>query len=279
MNTDYARIELAIRHLQRDARRQPDLAELAAELSLSPFHFQRLFSRWAGVSPKRFLQFLTVDYAKRLLRDSASVLDATYEVGLSSPARLHDHFVSLEAVTPGEYRAGGEGLAIRYGVHAGPFGPMFVAETDRGICVLAFIEERGLARQLAELRREWPEARLMADQAATGATAKRLFGAQPAAGEKLHLLVRGTNFQVQVWQALLRIPEGALCTYGQIAAALGRPQAARAVAGAVASNPVAFLIPCHRVIRGEGTLGGYRWGEPRKAAILAWEQARGEAAS
>ncbi len=269
---DYERVERAILYLDRHMSEQPALEEVAAEAGLSPFHFQRLFRRWAGTTPKRFLQALTVDHAKRLLRESTSVLDAAFEVGLSGPSRLHDHFVSLEAVSPGEYKSRGAGLRILYGVHPSPFGPMLLAATERGICSLAFVGGRDVAAEVEALARDWRGAALSEDGKATGALAERIFDG----GEGVPLLIRGTNFQVQVWRALLSIPPGALVTYGELARAVGRPRAPRAAAGAVAANRIAYLIPCHRVIRSLGEPGGYRWGTIRKRAMIAWESARAE---
>lgn len=272
MNADYARIATAIRFIVQNLENQPTLEQIAGELGLSPCHFQRLFRRWAGVSPKRFLQFLTVEHAKQRLACSQSVLDTSYELGLSSPARLYDHFVALEAVTPGEYKNRGVGLTLYYGVHPSPFGPIFLAVTDRGVCALTFLAGQSLEAELAALQRFWSGARLAADKAITGAIAERIFSRVPG-DEPLILLVKGTNFQISVWKALLKIPPGLLCSYAQIARAIGRPSAARAVAQAVATNPVGYLIPCHRVIRSVGLLGGYRWGETRKRALIAWEAA------
>lgn len=272
MSSDYARIQHALRYLDEHADIQPTLDDVATEIGVSPFHCQRLFRRWAGVSPKRFLQYLTVDHAKRLLRESATVLDTSYEVGLSGPGRLHDHFVSVEAMTPGEYKRLGQGLEIRYGRHPSPFGEMLVATTQRGVCAIAF--DRTGVDDRVWLEREWGRARLVHDPAATAPVAARLF----AAGE-VPLLVRGTNFQVQVWRALLEIPSGALVSYADVARRIGRPSSARAVAGAVAANRVAFLIPCHRVIRSLGETGGYRWGSERKRAMIGWEAAARETES
>lgn len=275
VSAEYARIERAIHYLARHAGRQPDLADAAAAAGLSPFHFQRLFTRWAGVSPKRFVELLTVEHAKRLLRDSASVLDAALAVGLSGPGRLHDQFVALEAATPGEFKAGGAGLTIRWGVHASPFGAVLAALTARGVCRLAFIDDDGDAAERDALAAAWPRATLIRDDRQTAAAAHAAFAG--GAGAKPPLWVRGTNFQIAVWRALLRVPEGKVCTYGDLAAAIGRPTAARAVGQAVGANPVACLIPCHRVIRSVGALGGYRWGTERKRALLAWEAARAPA--
>lgn len=265
MQPDYDRVESAIRYIADHADAQPGLEEIAREVGLSPFHFQRLFRRWAGVSPKRFLQTLTVEHAKSLLAESASVLDAAYETGLSGPSRLHDHFVAVEAMTPGEFKRRGAGLEIRWGVHASPFGRVVIATTGRGVCGLSFAA--GEPRQW--LRREWPEAELVEDRAKTRALAGQIF----EASARVPLHVEGTSFQLQVWRALLRIPAGHLRSYDQVARAVGRPGAARAVGSAVGANRIAYLIPCHRVIRASGSIGGYRWGGERKQAMIAWEQA------
>jgi AraC family transcriptional regulator of adaptative response/methylated-DNA-[protein]-cysteine methyltransferase len=274
MNSDYERIATAIRFIKRNVANQPTLDEIAAELGLSPFHFQRLFRRWAGVSPKRFLQFLTVEYAKELLEQSKSVLDTTYELGLSGPARLHDHFVSLEAVTPGEYKRRGADLQIRYGVHESRFGPMLLGITERGVCWLSFLSDRSAVAELASLRRFWEGAEFFADKKRTGAIAKQIFTSGKNRNEPITLLVKGTNFQINVWKALLEVPSGFLCSYDQIACAIGNPSAARAVGNALSANPVGYLIPCHRVIRNVGVPGGYRWGKVRKRALIAWEAAQ-----
>ena len=274
MNSDYERIAGAIRFIERNVANQPTLDDIASEQGMSPFHFQRVFRRWAGVSPKRFLQFLTVEYAKELLEQSTSVLDTTYELGLSSPGRLHDHFVSLEAITPGEYKRRGSGLRIACGVHASPFGPMLLGITDRGVCWLSFLSDQSAEGELASLRRFWEGAEFSADKARTGAIAKRIFAGLENGNAPITLLVKGTNFQVNVWKALLRVPSGFLCSYDQIACAMGNPSAARAVGKALAANPVGYLIPCHRVIRKVGVPGGYRWDEVRKRALIAWEAAQ-----
>lgn len=282
MNTDYERIAAAIRYIENHLADQPSLADIAAAAGLSPFHFQRLFRRWTGVSPKRFLAFLTVEYAKRLLEQSRSVMDAAFASGLSGPARLHDHFVSLEAVSPGEYKRRGRGLDIRYGVHSSPFGPVLLAITGRGLCALSFLAKPAdAADELSRLRDFWSGAEFSADAEATNKVAQRIFapGAEKLGNEPLHLLVKGTNFQVKVWRALLQIPSGRLCSYEQIARALGKPGAGRAVGQAVAANPIGFLIPCHRVIRSIGLIGGYRWDPVRKRALIAWEAARAQAVS
>jgi AraC family transcriptional regulator of adaptative response/methylated-DNA-[protein]-cysteine methyltransferase len=248
------------------------LAELARGLGVSEFHLQRVFGEWAGVSPKRFMQFISKERALAALRSENDVLSATLSAGLSSPGRLHDLMVSCEGVTPGEARAFGAGLRIRYGAHATALGDAFIGLTDRGICHLRFIDET--SDPLAELRDEWPEATLAADPAAARQALDAL--ARPRA--PMRLFLKGTNFQIKVWEALLRVPEGELVSYARLATAAGMPTAVRAVASAVAANPVAWLVPCHRVIRSSGVLGQYRWGPERKAALIGWEAARREAA-
>jgi AraC family transcriptional regulator of adaptative response/methylated-DNA-[protein]-cysteine methyltransferase len=271
---DYRRIERAILFLEERFQEQPDLSDVARHVHLSDYHFQRLFTRWAGISPKRFVQFLTVEHAKVRLAASRSVLDATFDAGMSSPGRLHDLFVTLEAVTPGEFKQHGAGLTIEFGFHHSPFGKCLVAVTGRGICGLKFVEQGGEAGAVEELRARWPVAEMRERPAVTESVSRRVFGRADQDGKPLRLVVSGTNFQIKVWQALLRVPPGALTTYRDLAAQLGKPNAARAVGNAVAGNPIAFLIPCHRVIRESGALGGYRWGLTRKRAILGWEAAQ-----
>jgi AraC family transcriptional regulator, regulatory protein of adaptative response / methylated-DNA-[protein]-cysteine methyltransferase len=276
--TDYARVERAILFLDEHRPRQPSLAEAARAVHLSEYHFQRLFRRWAGISPKRFLQYLTVEHAKTRLAASDSVLAAAYDAGLSGTGRLHDLFVTLEAVTPGEYRRGGSGLRIGYGIHDTPFGPCLVAATPRGICTLSFLADGGEAAAIGELRRRWPGADVRHAPERTAGLASAAFGGGGADGP-LPLHVRGTNFQVRVWEALIRVPPGALVSYEALAGAAGRPDTARATAGAVAANPVAYVIPCHRVIRKLGVIGGYRWGAARKQAMIGWEAAQSDPAA
>jgi AraC family transcriptional regulator of adaptative response/methylated-DNA-[protein]-cysteine methyltransferase len=268
----YERVARAIEFLRRNAASQPDLADAARHVHLSEHHFQRLFTRWAGVSPKRFVQYLTVEHAKSRLSATSGVLELAGAVGLSGPGRLHDLFVTLEAMSPGEYKAGGAGLAIRYGVHESPFGAALVAVTARGICGLHFVDTAADGRE--RLREDWPNAELRQDRDGTARVLERLFrplAAQP--GRPLALLVKGSNFQVQAWRALLELPFGSLATYGPVAGRIGAPGSARAVGTAIGANPIAWLIPCHRVIRESGELGGYRWGPGRKAAMLGWEAA------
>lgn len=270
---DYARIEQAIHFLEQNFRRQPGLKEVADSVGLSEFHFQRLFTRWAGISPKRFLQFLTIEYAKQLLADSKSVLDATYEAGLSSPSRLHDLFVTCEAITPGQFKSRGEELTINYGFQPTPFGQCLLAVTERGICGLSFLQPGEQTAALASLKANWPQAELQPAASLTRPLADQIF--EPVNGQQpLPVLLKGTNFQLKVWQALLAIPPGALVSYHDVAALIGQPNAARAVGQALAHNPVGFIIPCHRVIRQAGTSGDYAWGSTRKKAILGWEAAR-----
>ena len=272
--TDYERVERAIRYLEENYRRQPGLKDLARGAGLSEFHFQRLFRRWAGISPKRFLQYLTADHAARRLRATGSSLEAAYEAGLSGGGRLHDLFVNLHAVTPGELKRAGAGLTIQYGFHPSPFGECLIGVTARGVCHLGFVPPAGQHAALAELTAEWPQAQFEQTPHATAPLARRLFARVNGDSSSIDLHVRGTNFQIKIWEALLRIPAGRVVSYEDIARRIRAPRAARAVANAVAHNPVAWLIPCHRVIRKSGALGGYRWGETRKQALLAWEAAR-----
>lgn len=275
LSADYGRIEAAIHYLDQNFQAQPSLAEVAAHVGLSEYHFQRLFSRWAGTSPKRFLQFLTIQHAKQLLADSQSILDATFEAGLSSPSRLHDLFVTHEAITPGEFKQKGAGLTIQYGFHDSPFGECLIALTERGICGLQFVANGDRAAALAELKASWHQAQFVADEGATRPFINPIFNLTDVAERpSLPLYLKGTNFQIQVWQALLKIPAGTAVAYGTVAQMIGNPKASRAVGSATGSNPIGFLIPCHRVIRQAGGLGDYRWGSRRKKAILGWESAR-----
>lgn len=272
---DYRIVERAIHYLDAHFQRQPSLAEVAAYVGLSEYHFQRLFSRWVGISPKRFLQFLTKEYAKAALDRSHSLLDASLDAGLSGPGRLHDLFVHCEAVTPGEYKSAGEGLIIQYGVHPTPFGDALLATTDKGICALNFIAAGDGTAELDAQQARWRAARFVRDDAATGRLIEAIFA--PADDPvPLHLYIRGTNWQIKVWEALLRLPPGARVTYGDIAQEVCTVKAARAVGNAVSHNPIAYLIPCHRVVRQSGGLHSYRWGSERKQAILAWEAAQVE---
>lgn len=289
--TDYQRIAAAIAFIVDHVGEQPALGEVAAHVGLSPSHFQRLFSRWAGVTPKRFLQTLTVERGKSLLRSSTPVLEASYALGLSSGARLYDHFVQVEAVTPGEVKSGGAGLVIRYAVHSTPFGAAFIATTSRGICDFLFLDgtvsrnaaltaagqAAAVETEFTRLQAAWPAAQIVEDFALTRPLVERMFQRQMSERHPLSLHVSGTNFQVSVWRALLAVPPAQVTTYGHIARAVGRPHASRAVGQAVGANPVSFLVPCHRVIQSSGKLGGYRWGTVRKQAMLAWEAAHQDA--
>ena len=273
--TDYNRIEAAIRYLASNRENQPELSELAAHVGLSQSHLHRLFSRWAGVTPKRFLEFLTVQYAKQLLDNSESVLAAAHGSGLTGPGRLHDHFVTVEAVTPGEYRSRGAGLTIRFGTGESPFGPVFVAWTERGVCRVGFVANGDVSAEKEALRRTWGRASLECDKPMATALARSIFQAPfEAECRPLTVLVRGTNFQLAVWRALLRVPPGQVVTYSRLAEEVCSAKAARATGNAVARNPVAFLIPCHRVIRAGGSTGNYAGGVTRKRCMLAWEASR-----
>ncbi len=273
--TDYDRIESAIRYLDDHRMRQPDLAQVAVHIGVSPSHLHRLFSRWAGVTPKRFLEFLTVRHAKKLLDDSESVLSAAHGSGLSGPGRLHDHFVAVEAATPGEYRNRGAGLKIGFGVASSPFGPVVVAWTERGLCRISFAGARDIEAEKEALRRTWGRATLETDGPKAGALAEAVFAAPfDSEAGPLTVHVRGTNFQLAVWRALLRIPPGKVTTYSRLAAEAWSPRAARATGNAVGSNPISFLIPCHRVIRATGESGNYGGGPARKRCMLGWEASR-----
>ena len=274
LSEHYRLIEQAIEFIEGNVRRQPELDEIASAVGLSEYHFQRLFTQWTGISPKRFMQFLTKEHAKQLLSRSENLLDTTHQVGLSSLGRLHDLFVTTEAVTPGEYKSAGQGVTIRYGIHPTPFGKCLIATTERGICNLSFVEASE-GKTIDELVAHWKHARMTEDYASTAALVTAIFsGIGSAAPLKLHL--RGTNFQIKVWEALLTIPNGALTTYEQLAARIGRPAASRAVGTAVGHNPIAYLIPCHRVIRKTGEYGNYRYGSTRKKLILAKEFSVGQ---
>lgn len=274
--SDYTRIADAIRFIASQVARQPTLDEIAAHVHLSPFHFQRLFSRWAGVTPKRYLQVLTLERAKALLQESRPLLEVADTLGLSSGSRLYDHFVQLEAVTPGEYKQCGAGLIIDHGVHDTPFGQAFVALTPRGVCNFSFLDDQAPQAPLAALAQSWPEAELREAPSRTQGVIHTMFDGSKTPDRPISLHVSGTNFQISVWRALLQIPPAKVVSYAQVASAVGNPKAARAVGLAVGANPVALMIPCHRVIQQNGMLGGYHWGETRKQAIHAWEAARYE---
>jgi AraC family transcriptional regulator, regulatory protein of adaptative response / methylated-DNA-[protein]-cysteine methyltransferase len=275
---DYLRIEQAILYLENHYKHQPELGEVAANLGLSEYHFQRLFTRWAGVSPKRFLQFLTKEGAKDLLSRSENLLDTTHQVGLSSLGRLHDLFVTAEAVTPGEYKSRGAGVTIRYAIHPTPFGKCLIATTERGICHLSFVQNSE-GEAIDQLVADWKQATMIEDHRSTVTLMEPIFDLRYShRGKPLNVHLRGTNFQLKVWQALLQIPAGEVTTYAGIASRIGNPNATRAVGTAVGHNPIAVLIPCHRVIRKVGEFGNYRYGALRKKALLAREFALSGAA-
>ena len=268
---DYQRVAQAIDYLEANFRRQPTLDEIAAGVHLSKYHFQRLFKEWAGISPSQFMQFLTIEYAKQRLVASQSVYDAALDAGLSGAGRLHDLFVTFEGITPGEYKKRGSGLQITYGFHDTPFGKCLLASTERGICNLSFVSKGELAA-VEQLESDWPQAEFTEDSLQTQVIVNQIFSPLPGKQSRpFHLLLKGTNFQINVWRALLAIPVGAMVSYQDVAAFIGKPNATRAVASAIAHNPVGYLIPCHRVIRKSGDIQGYRWGTTRKRVILGWE--------
>jgi AraC family transcriptional regulator of adaptative response/methylated-DNA-[protein]-cysteine methyltransferase len=276
---EFARMTRAIEFIEREYQRQPKLAEVARHVGLSEFHFNRLFRRWTGLTPKQYLAEVTSRAAGEALRAEPSVMDAAHSVGLSGGGRLHDLTVTLEAMTPGEIRAGGDGVRILHGIAATPFGSAFVAETARGLCRLSFVERESDATELKALRVLWPRAEFVRDDAHAARLVATIWSREGQAGKghgnvTLPLAVSGTNFQVQVWRALLELEPGETVTYGALAQRLGNPDAARAVGSAVGANPVAWVIPCHRVLRAGGQLGGYRWGTARKQMIRRWEERR-----
>ncbi len=271
---DYRRVEAAIESLLRRRHEQPSLAAVARDVGLSAAHFQRLFQRWAGISPKRFLQVVTAVDAKRLLEERRSTLQTSIEIGLSGPSRLHDLFLRIEQMTPGQYARRAQGVAISWATAATPFGAALFAATERGLCHVGFLGVESVEHAVAALQKRWPEASLRQDASAVAAYAaelgRRIRGA-PAS--PIGVVLKGTPMQLSVWQALLQVPRGALVTYGEVASCIAAPRAARAVGSAIGANPLAYLIPCHRVLRATGVLGGYRWGELRKRAMLGFEHA------
>ena len=269
---DYDVVRRTIEFISRTFRTQPSLDEIAAHVGLPPLALQRLFARWAGLTPKGFLQAVTLNHARALLDRSASILEASYELGLSGPGRLHDLFVTHEAVTPGGYKARGAGLTFRYGFHPSPFGAALVMVTDRGLAGLAFADPGEEAAALADMKRRWPRALYVDDRAATASVARRVFDrAKWRSDRPLRITMIGSDFEVRVWETLLSVPFGQATTYSDVAARIGRPQAARAVGAAVGRNPISFVVPCHRVLGKGGALTGYHWGLTRKRAILGWE--------
>jgi AraC family transcriptional regulator of adaptative response/methylated-DNA-[protein]-cysteine methyltransferase len=279
---DFARVARTIRYIDENFRAQPRLATIAAAARLSEFHFNRLFRRWAGVTPRQYLAFVTARAARGALAGPASVLEAAYTLGLSGPGRLHDLLVTLDAVTPGEVKEHGRGVRMSYGFSDTPFGTALLAGTSRGLSHLSFIEPGAQAAALDELRGAWPKAELRADEAAANRLTRRIWADAEAAtsspsGSAVRLAVRGTNFQIRVWRALLELGSAGPTTYAALARAAGVADGARAVGNAVGANPVAWLIPCHNVLRTDGAMGGYRWGPERKRAMLAWNSLRGQA--
>lgn len=272
---NYKRIEEAINYLETNFQRQPELDEVAEKVHLSPFHFQRIFAEWAGISPKRFLQYLTVDFLKTKLLESRNIVEAAEEAGLSSQSRVYDLFTTLEAVTPQEYKQKGGGLRIEYGFHETPFGVALIGVTERGICWLSFVgSEAQPVVELERMKEHWSNSVFHMNETATDPLIKSIFGDGIDSGKKLHVLVKGTNFQVKVWEALLKLPMGSVTTYQDIAKSIANPNALQAVGSAVGSNHIAYLIPCHRVIRKDGILGEYRWTPVRKKSMIGWEMAK-----
>ncbi|MEM6807324.1 MAG: methylated-DNA--[protein]-cysteine S-methyltransferase [Bacteroidota bacterium] len=269
---DYQRIEQSIKFITENFKERPSLEEIAEQVHLSPEHFQKMFSAWAGVSPKKFMQFLSIDFLRKKIREVKNIDQAADLAGLSSQSRVYDLFVKIEGMTPAEYRNMGKGLIIYYGIHPTPFGECLIAKTDRGICALAFLSPETKVYELKVLKERWALASLVESQEETQTAIEQIFDRNEK-GE-LKLLLKGTNFQLKVWEALLNIPTGELSTYGNIAESISKPKAVRAVGTAVGKNPVAYLIPCHRVIRKEGKLGEYRWGSNRKKALIGWEMAK-----
>lgn len=270
---NYRRIEEAIQYLEKNFLHQPELNDVAEKVHLSPFHFQRIFTEWAGISPKKFLQYLTVEFLKKKLAESKNLTEAAEQAGLSSQSRVYDLFTTLEAVTPQEYKLKGGGIQIEYGFHDTPFGLTLIGATDRGICWLSFLQtEEDPRTALDQMKEHWHQSIFHQNDSLTQSFARQIFA--PTSNERLHVYVKGTNFQVKVWQALLQIPIGKVTTYQDIAMRIDNPNALQAVGSAVGSNHIAYLIPCHRVIRKDGILGEYRWDATRKKGIIGWEMAK-----
>jgi AraC family transcriptional regulator, regulatory protein of adaptative response / methylated-DNA-[protein]-cysteine methyltransferase len=275
---DYDRVKAVLSYITENWRDQPQLDTIAAHVKLKPESLQRLFSRWAGLSPKAFLQALTLDHAKAMLKDSANILDVSLDTGMSGPGRLHDLFVTHEGMPPGAYKNRGEGLIVLFGFHPSPFGVALVLISDYGMCGMAFCDPGDERASLSDMTRRWPNAQYMEDSARTAPFAARIFAKDNwTPHEPLRITMIGTDFEIRVWETLLRIPMGKATTYGDIAASIGKPKAARAVGAAVGKNPISFVVPCHRVIGKSGALTGYHWGLTRKRAILGWEAGQNSA--
>ena len=272
---DFQRIQQAIEYLVANFKKQPTLQEVASHVHLSPHHFQRLFTTWAGVSPKKFLQFLTVDYLKARIQNSQNIAQMAHMAGLSSPSRVYDLFVNIEGVTPATFKNKGAGLTIFYGYHDTPFGDCFLAATDKGICGITFLQGENKEEEFDLFAKKWDFAQLVEDTTFTQPYIDLIFNKHTTKTQKIKVLVQGTPFQIKVWEALLNIPQGNLTTYQSIAESIDKPKAVRAVGTAIGKNPIGYLIPCHRVIRKEGKLGHYRWGSGRKKAIIGWEMVQG----
>lgn len=271
-NINFYRIKEAIEYIDRNYRRQPGLDEVAAHIGLSPYHFQRMFTEWCGVSPKQFLGYISIEHAKRLLKESrSSLFDTAYEVGLSGTGRLHDLFIKIEGMTPGEYKNGGGALRISYSFADSPFGKLLIASTGKGICYMAFADSPADGPE--GLIKCFPNASFRHEANEMQQRAASVFTSDWNYPEQMKLHIKGTDFQLKVWETLLKIPQGRLATYGDVARQIGNPEANRAVGTAIGRNPVAYLIPCHRVIQSTGTFGGYMWGAARKTAIIGWEAA------
>jgi AraC family transcriptional regulator, regulatory protein of adaptative response / methylated-DNA-[protein]-cysteine methyltransferase len=274
--TDYAinydRVADAIEYLTDNFKNQPDLNEVARQVHLSPTHFQRIFTEWAGVSPKKFMQYLSLDYLRNRIFDTSNLNQAADLVGFSTQSRVYDLFVSIEGVTPNEYKTFGQGLEIQYGFHQTPFGECFIAMTEKGLCALSFVEETSKEATFHAFLEKWQAAKLVLNAPNTEGVLQQIF--DPKATDKIHVWIQGTNFQLKVWEALLKIPQGSVSTYQKIAESIQNPKAVRAVGTAIGSNPIAYLIPCHRVIKSSGAIGEYHWGSTRKKAILGWEMAK-----
>jgi len=269
---NYKRIAAAIEYIRENHRAQPDLVEIAKQIHLSPHHFQRLFIDWAGISPKKFLQYISIEYAKKILKNNSTLSDAAFSTGLSGTGRLHDLFINLEGMTPGEYKNGGLNLAINYNYFQSPFGEMLIASTEKGICRMTFAENK--QRELEFLQLEFPNARFKNTTDSFQQKAQSLFTLNWNKPDKIKLHLKGTDFQLKVWQTLLKIPMGYLSSYRTISALTGNSKASRAIGSAIAKNPIAYIIPCHRVILSSGIIGEYRWGSLRKTALIGWEAAK-----